>query len=244
MAHQWYEQLVFQGKRLDPDHDFSFSQPYEELWWQVEDDVKLHGLHFQPVGQSKGTVLYFHGNADNLDRWGQYAADFTRLGYEVIMPDFRGYGKSEGYPTEQALYADARTVWDHIGQACDRPTILYGRSLGSAVASRLAGQVPCDLLVLETPFDEFSSAAFSLFKPAFSLLEQSPVFSNQDHLSLVSARTAIFHGTRDWVVPLRSAKRLQRFTAPEDFVIIDRGGHRNLNQFAVYHDKLRGLLSP
>ena len=105
--------IIFQADQLDQDYIFKFNHPYKEYFIRANDGEQLNVLLFPASESSKGLIVYFHGNADNLQRWGNYAVDFTDLGYDVLMMDFRGFGKSSGMPSEQALYDDGATVWKH-----------------------------------------------------------------------------------------------------------------------------------
>ena len=240
--------LIFQSVPLERTYKFTFAAPFEEHFIPVPNPNgagdTLSALWFKPDSASKGLVIYFHGNRGNLQRWGQYAADFTVHGYEVLMIDYRGYGKSTGSPTEERLYRDAQAVYNWCtGKGLHGRLILYGRSLGSAVASHLAGHVNHDLLILETPFDELRGTMRPYAGPLAGLLPLRYTFSNAEHLRTAKARVVIFHGTRDTIVPLRSAERLRPLLAtPADFIVVPGGGHRNLRSFPQYQERLKPLL--
>lgn len=230
------DQIVFQGKTLAHDFRFDFDQPFEEHFIKVSRQDSLHAILFKTDADARGLVLYFHGNADNLNRWGTYAIDFTSLGYDVLMVDYRGYGKSSGQPNEMVFYQDAQTVYDwardHIPHF---KLVIYGRSLGAAVASNLAANNRAALLFLETPFDELKAALYGM--PA------RYKFSNEEAIPKVNYGIVIVHGTNDWVVPLRSALRLKPLLKPGDsFVVVDEGGHNDLRHFELYQETLRAAL--
>lgn len=230
------DQFIFQSKTLTTDYVFKFDQEFEEQFVATEDGNKIHSILFSTQLPSKGLILYFHGNADNLQRWGKYAIDFTSLGYDVLMVDYRGYGKSTGSPTEDILYADAHQVlkWAQLNIPHTK-LVIYGRSLGSAVASHLATVVEPDLLILDTPFDELSGALYTMSSRYH--------FSNKAFLTNVKCKTIIVHGTDDWVVPLSSAQKLKPLLkAGDQFVIIEGGGHNNLRDFELYHRTLADAL--
>ena len=250
MLYFFQVKLIFQTNSLDSDYKFVFDQPFEEHFIDVKNSAsgkveKVNALWFKPLGDSsKGLILYFHGNRGNLQRWGNYAVDFTIHGYDVLMIDYAGYGKSTGSPSEQELYADgiATYKWAMDKGEYDR-LIIYGRSLGSAVASRLASKVQPDLLILETPFDELRGAPPEGLQPLTNLLPIRSVFDNKQHLRGVKSRKIIFHGTNDRVVPLSSALKLRSFLdSQNDFIIIPEGGHRNLRSFQLYKDKIKEIL--
>jgi uncharacterized protein len=234
------DKMIFQSTKLNASHKFVFKQTCDEYFIKTPDSAQLNALHFKTEKPCKGFVLYFHGNADNLQRWGKYAADFTDLGYDILMVDYRGYGKSTGKPNEKALYEDASTVWQWAKDKFQYDRwVIYGRSLGSAVATHLAQQVKPDILGLETPFANLRFTRLARIMP----LKLKYKFSNLNHLQGISCKKYIFHGTRDWVVPLRSALQLKPLLSEQDaFIIIEKGGHKNLNEFELYRVKLAELL--
>lgn len=240
------DRLIFQSVTLEHNYSFSFNFNFEEHFIPVGDQRTdtLNAIWFRPVGESKGLIIYFHGNRGNLQRWGQYAPNLTRHGYDVLMIDYRGYGKSTGKPGEQAFYRDASEVYQWArGRHPEGKLILYGRSLGSAVASHLATEVSCDLLILETPFDELRGVMDPYFESGARLLPLRYQFSNYENLRAVQSRVIILHGTDDRVVPLSSALRLKPLLqSPEDFVIIPKGGHRNLGSFPEYQQAIEKFL--
>lgn len=240
----FHTRLIFRPDKLSREYVFRFNQPFEEFFIPTRDDVQLNALLFRTSTKPKGIILYFHGNKDNLQRWGEYAADFTGKGYDVLMVDYRGYGKSEGKPDEQDYYRDAKAIWDWMNQQFDHAShIVYGRSLGSAVASHLAGSVTPDLLILETPFDELWGVVYPIFRPTIYFLKPKFRFSNHEHLQQVNCPKLLIHGTNDWVVPLSSALRLKELLHPKDeFVLIDGGSHNNLRKFEAYHAALSRYL--
>ena len=243
------DSIIFQHKSLSKDHLFTFHRDssqvkLEEYFIKTQDGDSLNALLFKTRLKSKGLVLYFHGNADNLQRWGKYAVDFTRLGYDVLMTDYRGYGKSSGKPTETDLYKDALTTlrWCEVNLSYGR-LVIYGRSLGSAVASNLATAEEPDMLILETPFDELKGAIYEPLKPLLYLLPLRSKFSNKSFLLKVKCPKVIIHGTNDQVVPLSSALRLKSLLEDGDqFIIIEGGSHRNLRDFKSYHEALEEVL--
>ena len=250
MLYFFQDKLIFQTISLYSDYKFVFNQPFEEHFIDVKDSAsgkveKVNALWFKPPGDSsKGLILYFHGNRGNLQRWGNYSVDFTIHGYDVLMIDYAGYGKSTGRPSEQELYADGTATYKWaMGKGKYDRLIIYGRSLGSAVASRLASEVQPDLLILETPFDELRGASPEGLQLLTNLLPIRSVFDNKQHLREVTSRKIIFHGTNDRVVPLSSALKLHSFLdSPNDFIIIPEGGHRNLRSFQLYKDKIKEIL--
>jgi len=241
MIYLFQDKLIFQSVKLPENYKFKFETLFDEYSINTPDDETINAIHFKTEnGKALGLIVYFHGNADNLKRWGKYAVDFTNLGYDVLMIDYRGYGKSTGIPSEKVLYSDAELTWTWAKEKFDFPKwIIYGRSLGAAIATHLAVKVNPDLLGLETPFDDLNGATAAKLIP-YRLKYK---FSTKDYLDQVKCKKIIFHGTQDWVVPISSAKRLKPLLKEDDqFIIIPKGGHRNLRKFETFHEKLKEFL--
>lgn len=239
------EKFVFQPKMLAVDHVFQFDQPFGEHFIKTPDGETLNALLFKSPTPSKGFILYFHGNAGNLQRWGKYAIDFTQLGYDILMVEYRGYGKSTGRPSEVDFYADAQVVLDWAKENIPfSRLIIYGRSLGSGVATQLAVKNTPELLILETPFNELRGAINTPMQPLLALFPARYHFPNDKNIPLLKCRKVIFHGTLDWVVPLSSALKLKPLLSQGDrFFIIEGGGHRNLNKFKEFQKGLAQVLN-
>ena len=238
------EAIIFQGQILPEDYAFELGGDFEELDLNPPGTARLHALYFRSPFPSRGAILYLHGNADNLQRWGQYQGELTRRGYDVLMIDYRGYGKSRGEIGTEACYRDARRAYDWLAErfAPDRIT-LYGRSLGTSIAAELASRVAAQRLILETPFDNLRHS-LELTIPALWLpWPLRHPFAVDRYLPQIDCPITIFHGTRDWVVRYRSARALQPLLGERDrFYTIPGGGHRNLADYAVFQEGLDEVL--
>ncbi len=237
------KRFIFYPTLLDDDYVFSEFENFEEHYYKLKLGVRLHALHFK-VPKSRGLVLYFHGNARALDSWGHEAETFRQLGYEVFMPDYRGYGKSKGPITEMGLHNDAMYLYKKMREHYPADKIvLYGRSLGSGVACRLATKVAAKLLVLETPYTsilDMSKLKVS-FVPASWLLRFR--FRNDKKIKRVQCPVHIFHGTRDELIPYRQAVQLaELYGDPDILTTIEGAGHNDVTSFEKYRKKLNELL--
>ncbi len=233
--------IIFQGKKLEENYIFDFDQPFVEIEIKSSNGSSINALIFNPVEpEPKGTILYFHGNADNMQRWGRYAVDFTQLGYQVVMIDYSGFGKSRGSPSEDVLYQNAEDVWTWAQHHLkEKNFIIYGRSLGTAVAAHLASQHKASQLILETPFYELAQ---DRYKPFF-LFGLKHEFPNYKYLPQIDYPITIIQGTNDWVVSLASAQKLIPLLKPTDnFFVIEGGRHKNLREFDEYHKILEKIL--
>ena len=234
------DKLIFLSSELNKDHQFKFSNDFAEFNIKTNENRIINALLFKSISPPKGLIIYFHGNEGSLERWGNYASNFTVSGYDILMTDYRGYGKSTGKPSETALYDDAEFIWNWAKTKFNRKKhIIYGRSLGAAVASYLAASVNPDMLILETPFDNINDAI-----PAYIIpYKLKYTFSNSRHLRNVKCKKVIFHGTRDMLIPLSSAMKLKPFLTDDDtMIIIKNGRHANLDSFSEYHEALAEIL--
>ncbi len=121
---------------------FRFGAGAQEVFLTTHDNETINGLFF--TGTRKEVILYFHGNAGDLSTWQYIMADFAQLGYDVMIIDYRGYGKSTGTLSEEGLYADADAAYEYlIGKGfAAQQIIIYGRSVGTGVATDLASRKP------------------------------------------------------------------------------------------------------
>lgn len=228
------ERLIFFPQRDPPGTRYAFSMPSEEVWIAV-DGAQLHALWFRvPVPQ--GVILYMHGNAGSLRSWGAVGADLAQRGYDVLIVDYRGYGQSSGQISSEAqLHADMAAVyaWVLTQYPADQ-VVLYGRSLGSGLAVRLAAEQQPRLLILESPFDSLETLARRQFPFVPPFVLRYPLRST-DWIGAVHAPVLIIHGTADEVVPFAAGERLAaQVRAPLQFVAVPGGRHNNLAQFAAY----------
>jgi len=106
--------IIFQSVKLDRNFEYTFKNPHEEYFLKTADEVELNVLLFKTQQQRKGLVLYFHGNADNLKRWGTIQEDFVSRGYDIVVSDYRGFGKSTGTSDEQLFYEDAQLIYEWV----------------------------------------------------------------------------------------------------------------------------------
>lgn len=219
--------------------------PCEEFFLETPHGGKIHALLLK-ADQPKGLIFYLHGNTGSLKRWQFMAEELSGFGWDVFVMDYRGYGQSKGPRTEAFMHRDVEECFDFISDKyAERPLVIYGRSLGTGFAVRIAARRKARLLVLETPFSNFIDVAkhYIPFLPVRILLRykfQSDFFIQHSHCPAV-----IFHGTKDKIVPYTSALKLYKAgekKIPIDMVTIVGGRHSNLNSFPLFREKLKELL--
>jgi uncharacterized protein len=242
--------IMFQPTSLAADFKYQFEDTFQELNFAPNKGVRLNALYFktkQP--QSKGVVLFFHGNRDNLTRWGrEYAPRFVERGYDVLMYDYRGYGKSTGLRTEVALHADAALLYNELKKTYSEDRIvLYGYSLGTGMAVQLAAQTHPQQLILEAPYTNAAALANS-YLPIFPWEQVLDFqFRSDAYIARVRCPIHLFHGTADRVVPYRHSLQLCRILNKQPATVlttIANGGHKHLVESPVYQAALDSLLLP
>jgi uncharacterized protein len=247
LATIFQEKILFRNTKIDVKYKFQFKGDFEEIWFQPEANVKLNALYFKTDSlKRKGLVLYFHGNADDLRRWGKYAEDFTKNDYDILIMDYRQFGKSTGEMSEKAFHADARYIYEWAKKRFpENEIIIYGRSLGTGIATKLASETNPRMLLLETPY-------YSLIDVGMSYLPIIPFdfllrYKMRTDLCIKQVRCPIhlFHGTKDEIVPYKSSLKLATLLnkkPSEILTTIPNGKHKNLGEFREYQMILNSLL--
>lgn len=237
------ERFIFKPEKLRADFVFRYDQPFKELFFEPAPGVRINGLHFT-VEQAKGILLYFHGNTRSIKGWGKFARDFTRYGYEVVMVDYRGFGKSTGKRSESQLMHDAQYVYDALRAVHPESHILvYGRSIGSGFAAKLASDNHPRYLILDAPYYSFARVV-KRFLPILPLRWVLRYHLRTDlWIRKVQCHTYILHGTKDRLIPIRHSKHLQALNPRRITLIrIEGGRHNNLPSFPEYHAFIRDIL--
>ncbi len=238
------ERLMFGPDPLPTNYTFNSKWGKFEELQLTSDGATLSALHFT-VPQPKGVVLYFHGNAGSLRDWGAVATTFTRLGYDALMVDYRGHGKSSSQlHTEADFHTDAQVAYAYLRQHyAESQIVIYGRSLGSGVAAYLATHTHPRLLILETPYASFEQIiADRVPLLPIGLLLKYPL-RTEAWIDQVRSPIALFHGTADRVVPYAHSQQLDRLIKqPHEFITVPNGDHGNLAEFAEYRANLARIL--
>jgi len=238
------EKLIFLPTPLSQDYTFEFSHSFEELYLKSDDGAMINALHFKN-DNPKGIILYFHGNSGNLSRWGEVTEFFVEKNYDVFVMDYRTYGKSTGKISELAFYKDAQMCYDYVLREYDESEIsIYGRSLGTGIATYLASKNKPKQLILEAPFYSLIEVAKYRFPliPVSKLLKYE--FASYKYIQDISCPIAIFHGTHDTVVPYSSGEKLFKsiIQYQKSFFSINKGEHNNLIEFESYLDEIHKIL--
>ena len=207
----------------------------KEIELVTSDGIRLLAWYVPPP-QGKPVLLYFHGNGGNVGYRASRLAQFSNAGLGVLMPEYRGYGGNEGLPTETGFYADATAGMDFLqveGLGAER-IIVYGESLGTGVATRVASEHQVAALVLEAPYTSMTAMAARQFSFLPVSLMLSDQFNSLSRIAQVRAPILIIQGERDQIVPPALGREL--FAAapePKEFWSVPEGGHEDLYRYGA-----------
>jgi hypothetical protein len=237
------EFFIFKPEKLHPDFKFEYDVPFKELNFDIEPGVRINGLHFQREN-AQGLLLYFHGNSRSIKGWAKYARDFYRYDYDVVLVDYRGFGKSTGKRSESEMLNDMQVVYNSLAvQYTEDHLVVYGRSLGSGFAAKVASDNQPRYLILDAPYYNFTKV-IERFLPILPVRLVLRYHLRTDQwLKKVQCPVYIIHGTKDWLIPIRHSERLQKINPRKITLIrIHGGGHNNLPKFDEYHNFIRDIL--
>lgn len=233
--------LFYYPDRNDYETQYGVAVPHDDVWIDTTDKLRLHGWFLKAKGEPKATVVFLHGNAQNLTSHVLYVSWLPDAGYNVLIVDYRGYGLSLGRPDRQGVYEDARAAWFYARSRPDvdpQKMILFGQSLGAANALALAGREKLPGLravVADSAFSSYGSIGREKllqipvlgyllwpFSPLIvsSSLSPAPVVKNISPVPLL-----LIHGDQDEVVPISHSERLFEKAAPPKLLWTVHGGH-------------------
>lgn len=230
------DRIIFNPDKLPEDYIFNEG---EELEIEVAPTIFINSLYLR-TENSKGVILYLHGNRGSNRRCLRQAEGLMGNQYDILMPDYRGYGKSDGkIESEKQLLSDVQKVYDHLKSKYDESQIvLVGYSLGTGMASYLAANNDPKQLILVAPYISFVNLKDQWTKLLPDFLVKYPL-SNQKYLAQVSCPVTLFHGTTDDVIPFQSSEFLSQLNPNTELIPLDNTSHRR----SIFHDLFRQNVS-
>lgn len=236
LRNRWQRSRVFLPDRY-PDGIWDpqgFGLPATDVWFQADDGVQLHGWWI-PHRAARGTILYCHGNTGSIGHRIGVFRYMRRLRVNLLVFDYRGYGRSQGTPTEAGLYQDVRAAYHHlvhsIGESPDT-TILFGHSLGGAVAIDCAVDRPVAGLVVQSSFTHIRDAAKALFPTLPMHLAATRQFRSIEKVGEISVPKLFIHGDADSTVPVELGEELfAAATEPKELYIVRRANHNDVHRY-------------
>lgn len=209
----------------------------EEVRFKTADGVRLYGWLFHSTNRpAAASVIYFHGNGGNLSYCDWVGTELAARGLDVLIFDYRGYGRSEGEPVgERELYADADAAYDFMTKergVAPRSVVLYGQSLGTAAAIDLASRRECGALVAESGLSSAADMAGAMMPwlPRFVRGLTKSKLDSASKIARVSCPVLVVHGGRDDLIPVEQGRRLfDAAREPKQLKIIEGAGHNDLS---------------
>ena len=239
-----------------PDHDLILTPDhlgltYEEIYFSASDGVALHGWYIpakDPPTDNQVFVLFLHGNAGNISHFLAKVSGLSAHGLNVFCFDYRGFGKSAGSPNEQGTYLDAEAAWQTLldrTEASPEQVVIYGYSLGGAVAVNLALSRPANPLILESTFTSIRDMARDKapFLPGFLV---KPVYESLNKISQIDNPTLFIHGRNDRVVP--ASMSLDLFKAhpgPKEIFLVPEADHTDVDLIGgkEFYDRILAFIN-
>ncbi len=203
--------------------------PFEDVTLQTSDGENL-AAWFVPASRPRGTVLFCHGNAGNISHRLDFLLMFHRMGYSTLIFDYRGYGQSTGRPSESGAYLDAQAGWNYLVESRDIAPgriVLYGESLGGAVAARLAEKERPGAVVLASVFTSVPDLGAEIYPFLPVRLLARIRFDARDSLSRVKAPVLVAHSPEDEIVPFSHGQALYRAARGPKAMLRLAGGHND-----------------
>jgi fermentation-respiration switch protein FrsA (DUF1100 family) len=221
---------------------------YEEVFFTAQDGVKLHGWWVPRPGAP--IFLWFHGNAGNIShRLDNLKLLWERVGVQVFIFDYREYGKSEGRISREGTYKDAAAAYRYVvaeRAAAPEEVVLFGRSLGTALAVDLALNVPCRSLIIEAAFTNSQDMARLLAPFLFDWRPRVP-YDNLGKIGRLRVPVLIIHGEDDEIIPVAMSRRLYAAAPEPKELYIIPGAHHNDTYLVggeAYFERLRAFIHP
>ena len=236
------ERLLFRPARLPPDRVLATAPDLHERWVDVP-GARLSVLELR-LPDPRGVVFFLHGNGGHLASWFVNADFYRQAGFDLVMMDYRGYGKSGGrIESEAQLHADVLAVWQQVApRYAGRPVVVLGRSLGSGLAAALAQRLQPALTVLVAPYTSIEALARHHFPWVPVALLRYPLRTDQ-WLVQLRGPVLLLHGEHDRTIPPAHSLALQALLPGAKRVVVAGAGHGDLQDFGAYHAALREALN-
>lgn len=236
------EQLLFHPEPLPPDTRLATEPDVHERVVEVP-GARLSVRELR-LPEPRGVVFFLHGNAGNLQSWFVNTEVYRRAGFDLVMPDYRGFGKSTGrIDSEAQLHADVAAVWRSVApRYAGKRVVFYGRSLGTGLAAELAAQVQPNLTVLVSPYASIAGLAREHYP---WLPPQAVRYPLRTDLAVARLRSPLLlvHGDRDDVIPFTESLKLQALAPQARLARIEGGAHNDLQNLAAYQQTVQDALA-
>ncbi|MFH1230963.1 MAG: alpha/beta hydrolase [Planctomycetota bacterium] len=240
------DKMLYYPNRDITDNPNNIGLSYIETVFTTTDNVRITGWYI-PATPERGTVLFCHGNAGNISTWLNRISLFNKMNLSTLIFDYRGYGKSSGSPSENGTYLDAEAGWDYLINTQKKPPfgcIIYGHSLGGAIAAEIALRKNPAVLVIESSFTSVPDFGSRIYPWLPVCLISRYHYATIDKISLINCSKLIIHSPTDETVPFEYGRALyEKASEPKQFLEI-QGDHNNgfINSGEIYRNGLKSFL--
>ncbi len=236
------EKLLFHPTKLQQDYRFHFDIPFEEINLTTKGNVLLNLLHFKSTN-TRGAVLFLHGNGGAIHDWGQGAGLYVQNNYDVLYLDYREYGKSGGkIESEAQLVSDAQLAYDYLKKYfLDNQIIISGTSMGTGMATQIAAQNSPAKLLLNSPYFSLKS----LIREKVKIIPNTIIkykFDTATHLEKVKCPVFIFHGNVDTLIPIKHSHKLKEKYPEIELNTLNNSGHNDITLNRNYMERMNEIL--
>ena len=239
------DKFILHPEKLPISYEFQFGGDFEEMNLIMPDGISQNGVLFR-TKNSRGLIMLMHGHSGNADNWGTMAFKLNKLNYDLLVLDYRGFGKSEGKFSERDTYSDVKTWYQYITTIYPENNIcLYGKGIGSTFASYLAHEFKPDKLILESPLYDLKFTALKYY-PLFPFIKYLPTykFDTASHIKKVKLPVYLIHGKLNKLVHYENSTKLLKLNKSHvDILIVEDGDHHNLITHPTYDQYLSQILS-
>jgi hypothetical protein len=219
---------------------------YEDVRFQAADGVVLSGW-WVPAERPRATVLFCHGNGGNISSCMDTLMVCRRLELNVFLFDYRGYGSSEGSPSEQGTYLDADAAWGYLTSERKLPPegiIVWGRSLGGAIAARTAASRTPGCVIIESAFTSLPDLVSGRFGWVPDWVLEGYTYDTRQYLERIDVPVLIIHSPDDEIIPFRHGRDLYGSIRGEGAFVEIHGSHNRgfIESMALYESSIRAFL--
>jgi fermentation-respiration switch protein FrsA (DUF1100 family) len=235
LMYLFQRQLIYlPSKEMQNRRQFA-AEDMQQIQLKTADGLELIAW-YKAASANQPTLLYLHGNAGHIGHRMALVRQFLSAGFGVLLLEYRGYGGNKGKPSEEGLYRDARSAMHFLEQQSPaaKPPVLYGESLGSGVAIKMASEFPVCALILQSPYT--SLPALARYHYPWIFIAPADKFNSLALISSIKVPLLILHGKEDQIVPFKQALMLyNQANEPKKMIAMDNKGHNNLwdNQFSL-----------
>ena len=235
------DRIAFKPRSMDIDEDYQFKFEFEESFLTLANKDSVSTIYAKTDLPSKGLVLFLHGNSENLQMWAQFSTDFHKNGYDIVISDYPGFGKSSGRHTEQNLYATADKMYEWATERYKpEEIIIIGRSIGTIPASYLASKHKTKKVILETPLANMGLLIKHKFPLAPVCSRLYKRFGVDQWLKKSKSEIHIIRAEKDNLTTLACSEPLLGYA--KSHYLVKGAEHGNLRGFDSYQKRISELL--